>query len=74
MVDESMSEHLKVEFAHHFCSRAHCLWCPKSRWSPPLGASVALKFSKNELEQENYDPQVKGGGAGRGRFYRKFSI
>jgi hypothetical protein len=23
---------------------------PKSRWSPPLGASVALKFNKNGLE------------------------
>jgi len=33
-----------------FCRRAYSLWCPKSRWIPPLGVFVALQISENGLE------------------------
>jgi hypothetical protein len=46
---------------------AHCVWCPKTRWSPPLGASVTLKTGKNGLEVRNLrPPKVRGG-----HFYKK---
>jgi hypothetical protein len=50
-IEQPMSNDFKMEFAFSFfCRRAHCLWCPKTRWSPPLGATIALKIGKNELE------------------------
>jgi hypothetical protein len=40
----------------------------ESRWSPPLGASVALKIGKNTLEaKKSYTIQSREGG----RFYKK---
>jgi hypothetical protein len=33
----------------------------KSRWSPPLGASVALKIGKNRLEAKKVTPSEVGG-------------
>jgi len=41
--------------------KPHCLWCPKNRWSPLLGASVALKIGKNELEARKLQPLKVGG-------------
>jgi hypothetical protein len=44
-----------------FAGAPHCLWCPKSRWSPPLGTSIALKIGKDELEARKlHAPQVGG--------------
>jgi hypothetical protein len=33
-----------------FVGGSSCLWCLKSRWSPPLGVVVTLKIGKNGLE------------------------
>jgi hypothetical protein len=44
-----------------FARGAHFLWCPKNRWSPSLGASVALKIDKNELKGRSlWLPEVGG--------------
>jgi hypothetical protein len=60
---------LKVGFSHCFCRRAPFLWCTESRWSPPLGPSVALKISKNGFKAKKLWPPNKGA-----CFYQKFSI
>jgi hypothetical protein len=39
----------------------------KERWRPPLGASVALKISKSELEARKLQPSQ----IGRGLFLQK---
>jgi hypothetical protein len=41
---------LKVGFVHHLCKRAHLFRVSKSRWSPSLGAFVALKIDRNGVE------------------------
>jgi hypothetical protein len=46
-----MNNHLRKNLLSVFARGPHCLWCSKSRWSPPLDASIALKISKNELEE-----------------------
>jgi hypothetical protein len=42
------------------------VWCPKSRWSPPLCAFIALKIDKNGLEARKLrllqSPKVGGVG------------
>jgi len=43
-----------------FVGRLHCSWCPKSIW-PPLGASMALKMNKSELEARKLWPPEVGG-------------
>jgi len=42
-----------------------CFWCPNKTWTPPLGASDALKIFKNWLEMRKLPsppppPQSKG--------------
>jgi len=44
-----------------FAKGPHCLWCPKNRWSLPLGAFIALKIGKDELEARKLWPSSKGG-------------
>jgi len=51
-----------------FAGGSHCLWCPKSRWSPPLGTPITLKIGKIWLEARKL--QSRGGGL----FCRKFSM
>jgi len=56
-----MSDHLRYGLLAVFAGGPHCLWCPKTRWSPPLGASMALKIGKNELETRKLQfPKVRG--------------
>jgi hypothetical protein len=45
-----------------FAGGPHCLWSlKKSRWSPPLGASVAMKIGKNRLEAKKSYTNQSGG-------------
>ncbi len=53
---------LKEGFLTVFTRGPHCLWCPESRWSPPLCISITLKIGKNGLEVME------------GHFYKKISI
>ncbi len=56
-----MRDHLSWGLLLVFAGGPHCLWCPKSRWSPPLGASMALKINKNEQEMRKLQPsEVRG--------------
>jgi hypothetical protein len=53
-----------------FAGGPHCLWYPKSRWSPPLCAYIALKLRKNGLKVRKLClPPSKAG-----QFYKKISI
>jgi hypothetical protein len=61
---------LDIRFLAIFVGGPHCLWCPKSRWSPPLCASIALKTGKNGLKVRKLWPSPSKGG----RFYKKISI
>jgi hypothetical protein len=56
-----MSDHLRYGLLTIFVGKPHCLWCPKNRWRPLLGASVALKIGKNELEARKLQPLKVGG-------------
>ncbi len=51
---------LKAGFLPVFAGGPYCLWCPKSRWSPPLCASIALQISKNGLEVRKLWPPKVG--------------
>jgi len=63
-----MNDHLMKSVLFIFVEGPHCLWCSKSRWSPPLGAFITLKISKNKLEMRKWRPLEIGGGC---HFYRK---
>jgi hypothetical protein len=72
-IEQPWNDHLMPGFALHFCRRAHCLWCSKNRWSPPLGAigaSIVVKIVKiveNELKAKKlWASKVEN------RFYKKF--
>jgi hypothetical protein len=54
-----------------FAGGSHCLWCPKSRWSPPLGTPITLKIGKIWLEARKLQSRRGGGGV---FFCRKFSM
>jgi hypothetical protein len=54
-----MRDHFREGLLAIFARGAHCLWCPKSRWSPRLGASMALKIDKNEQEERKLQPPPK---------------
>jgi hypothetical protein len=56
-----MRDHLRKGLLAVFAGGPHYVWCPKTRWSPPLGASIALKIGKNELETKKLQlPKVRG--------------
>jgi hypothetical protein len=61
---------LNIRFLAIFVGGPHCLWCPKSRWSPPLCESIALKIGKNGLKVRKLCPPPSKGG----RFLKKISI
>ncbi len=67
-VEQTMSDHLRYGLHTIFVRGPHCLWCPKNRWSPHLGTSIALKIDKNELEVRKLQPFKVGGGI---VFYKK---
>jgi len=85
-----VSEHLRYGFIAVFAQGPHCLWYPKSRWSPPFGASVALKINKKKIRGEKIMTLLSKGEKQTGGekvtapppsppskgscFYRKFSI
>ncbi len=69
-VEQPMSDHLRQGLLAVFVGEPHCLWCPQSRWRPPLGASIALKIGKNELQAKKLQPLE----IGRVVFYRNFLL
>jgi hypothetical protein len=61
-VDQLVSEHLGQGLLIVFARGPHCLWCPKSRWSPSLGPCIALKIGQNRLEvRKLWPPKVEEG-------------
>jgi hypothetical protein len=60
-IERPIIVHLREGFFAIFARGPHFLWCPKSKWSPPLCASITLKMGKNELKVRKLWPLKLGG-------------
>jgi hypothetical protein len=60
-VSRLVSKHLMKGLLAVSTGGPHCLWCPKTKWSPPLGTSVTLKIDKNWLKARKLRPPKQGG-------------